>query len=104
MKNLLESFSLTTGAILVALLSVAMVWALSFVSRPALRMVWAVVVPFALAYCLYWSPVWLGDDPSEYGAWAVLCVGVWFLAGMVASLVLVAFLPRRAAGQREQKV
>jgi hypothetical protein len=40
-----------------------------------------VIVPFSLAYCLYWLPVWLGAEPSEFSAWAILFVGAWFLAG-----------------------
>lgn len=37
------------------------------------RWLLVVAIPFVLAYCLYWSPVWLGsDDVSQYSAWAVL--------------------------------
>ena len=58
MKALVESLSLGSGAVLVALLSAGIVWLLCFVFPESLRKVWVVIVPFALAYCLYWSPVW----------------------------------------------
>ena len=95
MKTFVDSLSLGSGAILVALLSVAVVWLLCFVLPAALRYVWAVIVPFSLAYCLYWLPVWLGDDPSEFGVWAFLGVGAWFFAGFFPSAVVVLILQRR---------
>ena len=96
MKTLLESLSLTTGALLVAVVSVAAVWLLSTRLPKALRWLWAVLVPFILAYCLYWSPVWLGsDDVSQYGAWAGLVVGTWFFAGAIPSVATVLILRKR---------
>jgi hypothetical protein len=71
------------------------VWLLSFVLPLALRWVSVVIVPLTFAYSIYWLPVWLGADPSEYGAWAVLVVGTWFLAGSIPSAVVVATHRRR---------
>ena len=48
--------------------------------RIRLRMVrWALalVIPFVIAWCLYWMPVWVGNDPSEHAAWAPLFVVLW---------------------------
>jgi hypothetical protein len=95
MKTFVNSLSLGSGAILVALLSVAVVWLLCSVLPAALRSLWAVIVPFSLAYCLYWLPVWLGAEPSEFGAWAILGVGAWFLAGYFPSAVVVLILQKR---------
>src|SRR6266478_2423758 len=92
MRALLASLSLGSGALLLAVLSAGVVWLLSSLLPKALRWLWVVIVPFILAYCLYWSPVWLGSDPSEYSAWAVLCVGTWFLAGAVSSTLTVLIL------------
>lgn len=96
MKEFVESLSLSSGAILIAALSVAVVWLLCYVLPVALRWVLAVIVPFIFAYSLYWLPVWLGADPSEYSAWAVLCVGTWFLAGCIPSAALVLILRKRS--------
>jgi amino acid permease len=94
MKAFVNSLSLGSGAILIALLSVAVVWLLCSVV-PALRSLWAVIVPFILAYCLYWLPVWLGAEASGFGAWAILFVGAWFFAGFFPSAVVVLILQKR---------
>lgn len=95
MKALIESLSLGSGALLIAVLSAGVVWLLNSLLPKALRWLSVVVVPFTVAYCLYWSPVWLGSDPSEYSAWAVLVVGTWFLAGAIASALTVLILQKR---------
>lgn len=96
MKDFLESFSLGSGALLIAFLSVGIVWLLTFLLLKTLDWLWVIVVPFVLAYCLYWSPVWLGaDDVSQYGAWSFLGVGTWFLAGLFPSAILAPILRKR---------
>jgi hypothetical protein len=97
MKTFVESFSLGSGAILLGVVSVAVVWLLCSVLPVRLHWLWVVIVPFILAYTFYWLPVWLGDDPSEYGAWAVMVVGTWFLSGAIPSAVLVLILRKRRA-------
>ena len=102
-KALVESLSLGSGAVLVALLSAGIVWLLCSVFPASLHKVWVVIVPFALAYCLYWSPVWLTGGSefdralirSEYRTWAFLCIGAWFLAGAIPSAAIVAMLQKR---------
>src|SRR5437868_1472590 len=95
MKTLVESLSLGSGAVLIALLSMAVVWLLCAVLPVTLRWLSIVIVPLTLAYSLYWLPVWLGSDPSEYSAWAVLVVGTWFLAGSIPSAAMVIIHRRR---------
>ena len=96
MKTLLESLSLTSGALLVAVVSAAAIWILSTLLPKILRWIWVVLVPFALAYCLYWLPVWLGsDDVPQYGAWAFVVIPIWFVAGVIASALTVLVLPKR---------
>src|SRR5438270_13525390 len=95
MKNFVESLSLGSGAILIAVLSAAVVWFLSSVLPSAPRWLWVIVVPLIFAYSLYWSPVWLGADASEYSAWAILCVGTWFVAGTIALSAIVLILRKR---------
>jgi hypothetical protein len=96
MKDFLESFSLGSGALLIAIFSVGIVWLLIFLLPKALDWLWVVLVPFSLAYCLYWSPVWLGaDDIAQYGAWSFLGVGTWFVAGLFPSAILALILRKR---------
>ena len=60
----------------------------------------AVLFPFAVAYSIYWMPVWLGADVSEYPAWVLLGVAVPFLAGLVLSAVATFAVARHARGCR----
>ncbi len=97
MKAFIESLSLTSGAVVIAILSVIVVWILCSLLPVASpwRWIWAVVVPFGLAYCLYWSPVWLGADASEYSAWAFAFLVPWFLAGAIPSAIIIVILQKR---------
>src|SRR6266851_1078930 len=104
MKPFLVSLSLGSGAILVAVVSMGFVWLLRSRLPKNLHSLSAAVVPFVLAYCLYWSPVWLGsDDVSQYGAWAGLGIGAWFLAGFFPSAVMVLIIQKRRARMSREK-
>ena len=94
MKAFVESLSLTKGAILVALVSVGVVWLLCAAFPRTLRAPWVVLVPFIFAYSLYWLPVWLGADASGYDVWKGIVV-MWFLAGFFPSAALALILQRR---------
>ena len=85
MLQFLLSLSLFTGALVVALASglLGAVW--GQVRLPVVRRGLAFLVPFVLAYSLYWLPVWLGQNPSEYGGWWLICIPPWYVAGVVAS-------------------
>jgi hypothetical protein len=98
MKAFLESLSLSSGAVLIAILSAVVVWLLCFTCPSTLRKVWIVIVPFALANGLYWSVAWLeadGDEyhralvMSDYRNWALLGISAWFLAGAIPSVAVV---------------
>jgi uncharacterized membrane protein len=98
MKELLASLSLGSGAAVVAICSAIFAWPLCYVRPVILRWLGGVAAPFAIAYILYWSPVWLGsDDVAQYSAWQFLVVGVWFLAGVALSGVVILVWGRRRA-------
>jgi peptidoglycan/LPS O-acetylase OafA/YrhL len=87
MRHMVESLSLGSGAILIAVLSAIVVWLLCcFLPRLA-RSLWIYAVPFALSYSLYWLPVWLGSDSSEYRAWQAVFIIPWFVVGSVSSAI-----------------
>jgi uncharacterized membrane protein len=99
MRELLNSLSLGSGAAVVAVCSAALAGLLCYVRPVILRWFGAVAVPFALAYILYWWPVWLGSkDVAQYSAWQFFVVGVWFLAGVASSAVVIVIFGRRRAG------
>ena len=103
MGNFLDSLSIGSGALLVAVISVGLVWLLCSVSAGFLHKVWAALAPFVVAYCVYWVPVWLGAAVrSEYSVWAFVIVP-WFLAGMIPSVGLVLYLqPAGRSATKEQ--
>jgi uncharacterized membrane protein len=95
MKDLLSSLSLSSGAAIVAVCSALLAWPVSLVRPVVLRWAGALIVPFVLACALYWSPVWLGsNDVAQYSAWQFLVVGTWFLAGAVATTLMLALCSR----------
>lgn len=95
MMRYVESLSLGSIAILIAILSACVVWLLCSVFPVSLRWLWVAIVPFILAYCIYWYPVWLGADPSLYSAWALVAMIPWYLAGVISSAAVVLILRKR---------
>ena len=98
MKAFVESFSFGSGAVLIAIVSSVIVWLRCSVFPESLRKLWAVIVPFALSNCLYWSAASfeaVGSDYnkalvwSDYRMWAPLFIVVWFLAGAIPSAAVV---------------
>src|ERR1035441_9253329 len=95
MSTFVESLSLSRGAIVVAILSTGVVGLLCSVYRVTLNKLRVVIVPLTFACCLYWSPVWLGADSSEYRAWEFVVVPPWFLAGAIPSAAIALILRKR---------
>jgi hypothetical protein len=91
-----QSLSLTSASVLVAVVSGIAALLIGRITSAITRWFAAVLVPFVLAYCVYWMPVWLGADGSEYLAWALLGVGVPFLAGLVLSALVTIVVARHA--------
>ena len=99
MLDIVKSLSLESGALVVAILSAACGLAWARIVLSPLRWCLALGAPAVFAYALYWSPVWLGANSSEYWSWAPLMVGAWFLAGALAS-VLIVHLLRKSEGHK----
>jgi hypothetical protein len=103
LKSFVESLSFGSGAVLIAILSSGIVWLLCIVGPNDLRKVWVVVIPFALAYCTYWSEAWFSEGSqyeralirSELHDWQFLFITVWFLAGAIPSAAIVGLLRKR---------
>lgn len=85
MLELLESLSFVSGALLIAGLSAVVALFSGRIENRLGRWAAAVAVPVLLAYLLYWSPVWLGADASEYSAWSLAFIVPWGLVGALAS-------------------
>jgi len=96
MTRLIQSLSLGTGALLIAVVSSVSVWLLCRISPVQVWKVWVVLLPAVLTYCLYWSPVWLlGEPRSEYSVWQFVFYIPWFLAGAIPSALTVRFFQTR---------
>ena len=91
MLDLLQSLSIESGALIIACASAvcAIVWAR--IALWSLKWSLALGTPAVLSYVLYWSPVWLGANPSEYSGWAPLLISTWFTAGVIPSVVVIVF-------------
>jgi hypothetical protein len=100
MKTFFQSFSLGGGALLIAVVSALLACLLARVRSAAVRWTAAVVLPFILSYCLYWAPVWLGATGDQYFSWVFLGVGVGWVAGVIASAIVILVLGRRQNTQR----
>lgn len=88
MRQLVESLSWTSGFFVVAVLSAVVALVTGRLNPAALRWATGALVPIAISYCLYWSPVWLGADSSEYSAWSGVVVIPWSLVGILASIAV----------------
>ena len=96
MQTFFQSLSLGSAALLVAVVSAVLALLIGRMCSAVGRWCAAVLLPLILAYCVYWIPVWLGANPSEYSAWEAVGVGILSLGGLVAS-VLVTFIVARYA-------
>jgi len=77
----------------VAVLSALLTWVLF--KRARGREVWLLplAAPLVVSYSLYWLPVWMGsNDVDQYGAWALLFIIPWYLAGAGTSAYVVVLL------------
>jgi hypothetical protein len=85
-RNLLTSLSLTSAAVLVAIVSGIAALAYGRLGRVIPRWLAAVSFPFALSYVIYWAPVWLGSsDVEQYYAWELLGDAVPCIVGLIVS-------------------
>ena len=85
MRQLIESLSWTSGFFVVAALSGVFALFTGRLQPTALRWASCAFAPIAISYCLYWSPVWLGAESSEYSSWSGVFVMPWSLVGIMAS-------------------
>jgi hypothetical protein len=95
MLNIIRSLSLETGALVIMAASAVMAIGVAFIPNTILRRGIASAIPFLLAYALYWSPVWLGADPLSIQAGHPFFIMPWFLAGLLASAIVIYLINRR---------
>ena len=86
--NWFETMPLAGTTAIAATLAAVLSLASLRVRRWGVRLAVALFGPFLISYCLYWLPVWMGEDPSEYGAWAFIIFVPWGAAGVMASLAV----------------
>ena len=96
MGAFLDSLSLGSGALLIAIVSGVVALATAWLRSRVLRWFAAIVLPLALAYCGYWMPVWLGVPPDQRFSWEFLVVGCWWFAGVITSSIVTFIVARHA--------
>ena len=95
MGDFLDSLSLGSGALLIAIVSALLAFVTAWLPAVA-RWAAAVVLPFSLSYCCYWLPVWLGGNKDQRSSWELLVVSVWWFAGLVSSGIVTLIVSRYA--------
>jgi len=81
---------------IVTMASLLVVLALSKALRNRWLWLAAVIAPLAVAYCVYWAPVWIGgNDPAQASAWETLVMIAWGAPATLACLVFVAVVRLR---------
>lgn len=88
MRQIIESLSWTSGFFVVAVLSAVFALFTGRLHPTALRWGAGALAPISISYCLYWLPVWLGADASEYSSWSGVFVIPWSLVGILASVAV----------------
>ena len=102
MRQLIESLSWTSGFFVVAVLSAVFALFTGRLQFAALRWVAGALGPIVISYCLYWSPVWLGADSSEYWSWSGVFVIPWSLVGILASVAVMIGVRQHLKGKHVQ--
>ena len=102
MLDLLRSLSLESGAAVIVLLSGLCALALGRIRPTVYRWLALVAAPLVLAFSLYWLPVWLGANASEYSSWAGLFIGPWFLLGAIFSVFVGHVVAKLRSGNGER--
>jgi len=92
MRQLIESLSWSSGFFMVAAVSAVLALFTGRLQPAALRWSACALVPAAVSYCLYWSPVWLGAEYSisEHSSWSGVFLFPWSLVGALASVAVTA--------------
>jgi hypothetical protein len=88
----LISLSFLSGGCLVALVSAILAAGWGWWQQAWLKRALTFLVPISLSYSLYWLPVWVGQDSSEYAMWAIVCIVPWSVAGVLASTAVTSII------------
>lgn len=95
MRDIINSLSLGSGALVVAIISGLMAVGLSRIKSKKIVWVTGIIVPFLIAHLLYWAPIYFyGSNPSEYSSWSGIFITPWYAAGLIIS-ILVFFITRK---------
>jgi hypothetical protein len=97
MIEMIDSLSLESGALVIAVVSGILAVLFSFVKKSLVKWLLVFSVPFFLSYFIYWSPVWFGSHPlasGEYSSWAGLFIISWYGAGLFASVLVCALIAK----------
>jgi hypothetical protein len=88
MRQLIESQSWASGFLVVVAVSALLALFTGRLQITTSRRISCVLGPVAISYCLYWSPVWLGADSSEYSSWSVAFIAPWSAVGILVSAAI----------------
>lgn len=91
MIDLIESFFIEIGLVIIILLSAFTGAICAQLSQAALRWFCTISIPIPLTYFLYLILVWFvagSAGSSEYSSWVGVIVILWYLIGVFTSIIL----------------
>lgn len=80
--------SVESPALVIALISSIIAAGISGIVFVRLKWAIGLLAPFILSNLFYRIPIWLGEEASEYIAWAPLFIIGWTLAGVSSSAIV----------------
>jgi len=84
-----ESLPLSGTIAVVTCISATFALACTRIRSRGVKWTFALIGPSVIAWCVYWTPVWMGAPPSEYSAWSGIFVAVWGVPATIASALVV---------------
>ena len=86
--GILETLPFWTVTAIVSIFSSLVTFGITRGSLLKFKWIIILTLPLPISYSIYWAPVWLGANVSEYSVWAPLFIVPWYLASVVLSVLL----------------
>jgi len=87
MLKILQSISFNSGFFVVSIISIGISIPVSVIKNRGIKWPLILIIPYAIAYCLYWSPKWLGGHSDQYSSWAPIFINPWYVVGLLSVLI-----------------
>ena len=94
MLEIVQSISFNSGFFVVSVLSIIICLPISNLGNILVKWFLILIIPYIIAYCLYWSPKWLGSHSDQYSSWAPVFINPWYIVALL-SVVIVLYIKEK---------